>query len=99
TEVLVDDETIGESQPRREPHAARDHRGAFVAKRDHVFAQDTGAGAGPPDGDAVRIAQADELCHRRAAEQRGEPQLIAAREKYAPRSLVSPQPPGLRPAR
>src|SRR5258708_20736849 len=95
TEVLVNDETIGESQPRREPHAAGDHRGALVAERDHVLAQNARARAGPADGDAVGIARANEFRHRRAAEQSREPQLVAAREEYAGRFLDPPQPPGL----
>src|ERR1700674_4267232 len=95
TEVLVNDETIGESHPRREPHAARDHCGTLVAKRDHVLAQYTGAGAGSADGDAVGIAHANEFRHRRAAEQSREPQLVAAREEYAGCFLDPPQSPGL----
>ena len=94
-EMLVDDEAIGESQARRQPHAARDHRGAFIAERDHVLAQDAGAGAGAAHRHSVGVAHANEFRHRRAAEQRGEPQLIAAGEEDAGRLLEPPQSAGL----
>ena len=93
--MLVDDETVREPEARGEPHAAGDHRGALVAERDHVLAQYAGARAGPSDGDAVGVADADQLRHRRAAEQGGDPQLVAARKEYAGRFLEPPQPPGL----
>ena len=79
--VLIDDESIGEPEARREAHAAGDHRRTLVAERNHVFAQDAGAGAGAADGDAMRVAHPDQLRHGRAAQQRGQPQLVAAREK------------------
>ena len=93
-EMLVDDETVGEPQTRREPHAAGDHRGTLVAECNHVLAQDAGAGAGPPDRDAACIAHADELRHRCAAEQRRETQLIAAGEENTARLLEPLQPAG-----
>src|SRR5271156_4740602 len=41
------------------------------------------------------VANADELGHRRPAEQGGEPQLVAAGEEYAGRRLEPPQSSGL----
>ena len=78
-------------KPGREPHAAGDHRRPLIAERDHVFAQDAGAGAGAADRDAMRIAHADQFRDRRAAEQGRETQLIAAGEEYAARLLQAPQ--------
>ena len=69
--------------------------GPFIAEGDHVLAQDARAGAGAAHRDAVGVAHADQLRHRRAAEQRGEAQLIAAGEEDAARLLQALQAPGL----
>src|SRR6266481_2163201 len=90
-EVLIDDEAIRETEARREAHAARDDGGALVAERDHVLAQEAGPRAGPADRDAVRIAYANELGDRRAAEQRREPQLVPAGKEDSGRRLEPPQ--------
>ena len=95
TKVLVDDESIGESQTRRESDAARYHCGAFIAKGDHMLAQDARPCAGPADGDAVSIAHANEFCDRRAAEQRRQAQLIPARKEDSAGLLEAPETPGL----
>ena len=85
TKVLVDDESIGQSQTRRQPDAARYHRGAFIAKCDHVLAQDARSRAGATDCDAMSVAYPNEFCDRRAAEQGRQAQLIAARKKDSTR--------------
>src|ERR1700730_4105531 len=94
-EVLIDDEAIREAEARREAHAARDDGRTLVAERDHVLAQDACPGAGPADRNAVRIAYANEFGHRRAAEQRREPQLVPARKEYSARCLEPPQAAGV----
>src|SRR5580658_6911415 len=94
-EVLVDDEAVGESESRRELHAAGDHGRAFIAGRDHVLAEDAGAGTGAPDGDPARVAQSDQLRYRRTAEQCRQTQLVAAGEEDAARRLQALQPSGL----
>src|SRR5882757_8681321 len=93
--MLIDDEAVGQAQAWREPHAARDDRGALVAEGNHVLAQYARAGARAADGHAMGIAYANELGHRRSAQQRREPQLIAAREEDAARLFEPAQPPGL----
>src|SRR6516162_6968225 len=93
--MLIDDETVGESQAGREPHAAGDDGRALIAPGDHVLAENAGAGAGATDRDPMRIAQADELRNLRATEQRRETELIAAGEENAARFLDALQPPGL----
>ena len=70
-------------RPGRQPHAAGDHGRALVAEGDHVLAEDAGAGAGAADGHAAGVARADQLGDRRAAEERREPQLVAAGEEDA----------------
>src|SRR3546814_1760931 len=60
-EVLVDDEAVGQAQARRQAHAARARGRAFLAERDHVVAEDAGAGAGAADVHAARVALADQL--------------------------------------
>src|SRR5207342_1655568 len=77
-EMLVDDETIGQTQAGRQAHAAGDRRRAFLAERDHVFADEAGAGAGAGDVHAFGIALTDELGDRRAADDRRQAQLVAA---------------------
>ena len=92
TEVLIDDEAIGQAQAGRQPYAARDDRGALIAECDHVLAQDARTCTGSADGDPVSVAHANEFCHRRAAEQGREPQLVAAGKKYPGRFLEAAQP-------
>ena len=43
-------------QAGRQPHTARDHRGALVAEGDHVLGEDARARAGAADGDAMSVA-------------------------------------------
>src|SRR6516162_2590571 len=93
--MLIDDETVGESQAGREPHAAGHDGRALVAAGDHVLAENAGAGAGAADGDAARVAHTDQFGNGGAAEQRREPQLVAAGEKDAARFLEALQPAGL----
>src|SRR5437879_2692833 len=60
-----------------------------------VLAEDAGAGARAADGDAARVARADELRDRGAAEKRREPQLVPAGEEDAARLLDSLESPRL----
>ena len=82
-EMLVDHETVGQAQSRRQAHAARGRRTALLAERDHVFAEDAGAGAGAAHVHAVRIARADQFGDGRAAEHGREAQLVAAGKEDA----------------
>ena len=82
-EMLVDDEAVGQAQARGQAHAAGLRRGAFLAERDHVLAEDAGAGAGAAHGDAGGIALADQLGRRGAAEDGRQAQLVAAGEEDA----------------
>ena len=93
-EMLVDDETVGQPQTRRQPHTAGNDRGAFIAKGDHMLAQDAGPGAGAPHRHAVGVTHANQFCHRCAAEQRGEAQLIAAGKEDAAGLFDPRQAPG-----
>jgi len=88
-----DDEAVGQPEARREAHAARDHRRALVAERDHVFAEDAGAGARAATVTPFALRDAHQLRDRRAAEQRGEPQLVAAREEDTRGLLEALEPP------
>src|SRR5215469_15754615 len=92
TEMLIDDETVGQPQARREPHAAGYDGRALIAAGDHVLAENAGAGAGAADGDAARVAQTDQFGDGGATEQRRESQLVAASEKDAARFLEPRQP-------
>src|SRR5579871_5595182 len=47
-EMLVDDEAVGEAEPRSKAHAAGDHRGALVTCGNHVLREDAGAALVPP---------------------------------------------------
>src|SRR5690606_31022543 len=82
-EVLVDDEAIGQAEPGRQPHAARARRRALLAERDHVLAEDAGAGAGAADGHPARVALADQLGRGRPAHDGRDAQLVAAGEEHA----------------
>ena len=81
-EVLVDDEAVGEPEPGRE-RTLPDRRRALVAERDHVLGEDRGAGAGAADVTPRALLRADQLRDRRAAEDRREPELVAAGEEDA----------------
>ena len=76
-------------EPGRQPHAAGGGRHALPAERDHVLAEDAGAGAGPADMHAAGIERTDALRHRRAAERGRQAQLVAAGEEDAG-GLVEP---------
>ena len=82
-EVLVDDEAVGEAEPGRQRDAAGARGAALLAERDHVLAQDGGAGAGAADGDAARVARRISLRDGRAAEDGREAELVAAGEEDA----------------
>src|SRR3546814_3054111 len=74
---------VGQAQARRQAHAARARGRAFLAERDHVVAEDAGAGAGAADVHAARVALADQLGCRGAADDGGDAQLVAAGEENA----------------
>src|SRR5690606_26057006 len=83
-EVLVDHHPVAQAQPRCEADAVGARRGVVaVAAGDHVRAEDAGAGTGAADGDALRVGGADRLRHRGAAEDGGQPQLVAAGDEDA----------------
>jgi len=92
-EMLVDDETVGEPEPRRQAHAAGNDRGTVIPEGDHVFAQDAGTGTGAADRDALRVALADEPGDGCASQERGQAQLVAAGEKDAARLFEPAQAP------
>src|SRR5690242_18304263 len=81
--MLIDDEAVGETKPRGEAHAAGDHRRTLVTGSDHVVGKDAGPRARATHRDPMRVAEANEPGNGRAAEERGEPQLVSAREEYA----------------
>ncbi len=82
-EMLVDDEAVGQAEARREADDAGARTRTFLARRDHVLGQDARAGARAADGDAARILPADQRRDGRAAEDRRDAQLVAAREENA----------------
>src|ERR1700722_5855283 len=89
--MLIDDESVGQSQAGRKPHAAGDYGGPFIAESDHVLAQDARAGTGAAHSNAAGIAHTDEFRDRRTAEQGGEAKLIAAGEEDPARLLQAAQ--------
>lgn len=77
-EVLVDDDAVREPESGGERHAVGVRRAAFLAERDHVLAEERGAGARSRDVHAGFVALAQDLRDRRTPERRREPELVAA---------------------
>ena len=82
-EMLIDDELVGQAQPRRHRHHIRVRRTALDAARDHVFGHERSAGRRAGHVHAVGIAAPDQLRDVGAAERRRQAQLIAARHEHA----------------
>ena len=86
-EVLVDDESIGEPEAGRESHRPCHGGAPLVAEGNHVLTEECGARTGAGYWNAAGVQLPHRLRHRRASDQGGKPELVAAGEENPGRPI------------